>query len=53
MTFVLQAGDQFAVLGQNALTEDDMGMATPALAGDRLIIRTSARVYCIRNGEKG
>lgn len=53
VTFVLQAGDQFAVLGQNALTEDDMGMATPALAGDRLIIRTSARVYCIRNGEKG
>ena len=52
VTFVLKASDRFEVLNQNPLAEDDMGMATPAIAGDRLIIRTSARVYCIRNDSK-
>jgi outer membrane protein assembly factor BamB len=49
-TFVLRAGDKFEVLHRNPLREDDMGMATPAMAGRRLLIRTSARVYCIANG---
>lgn len=48
VTFVLPAGDTFSVLHSNPLAEDDMGMATPALAGDRLLIRTGARIYCIR-----
>jgi outer membrane protein assembly factor BamB len=48
VTFVMQAGDEFQILHQNALAEDDMCMATPAIAGDRLLIRTSARVYCIQ-----
>ncbi len=48
VTFVLQAGDKFELLHTNALAEDDMCMATPAIAGDRLLIRTSARLYCIR-----
>jgi outer membrane protein assembly factor BamB/dienelactone hydrolase len=47
VTFVLQAGDDFKVLHTNTLAEDDMCMATPALAGDRLLIRTAARLYCI------
>jgi hypothetical protein len=47
VTFVLQAGDEFKVLHTNTLAEDDMCMATPALAGDRLLIRTAARIYCI------
>ena len=47
VTFVLQAGDEFKVLHTNTLAEDDMCMATPALAGDRLLIRTAARLYCI------
>ncbi|MEX2168625.1 MAG: PQQ-binding-like beta-propeller repeat protein [Pirellulales bacterium] len=50
VTFVLKSGDEFEVLQTNALAEDDMCMATPAMAGDRLIIRTSARVYCIQSG---
>jgi len=29
------------------LWPDDMCMATPALAGDRLLIRTAARLYCL------
>jgi outer membrane protein assembly factor BamB len=46
--YVLRAGDQFELLHTNKLAEDDMCMATPALVGDRLLIRTAARVYCIR-----
>jgi hypothetical protein len=29
------------------LADDDMCMATPAVAGNRLLIRTAARLYCI------
>ena len=46
--YVLRAGDAFELLHTNQLTDDDMCMATPALAGDRLLIRTSARLYCVR-----
>lgn len=46
-TFVFAADDKMELLRTNRLAEDDMGMATPAIAGDRLLIRTSARVYCI------
>lgn len=45
--YVLRAGDNFELLHTNKLADDDMCMATPALAGDRLLIRTSARLYCI------
>lgn len=48
VTFVFKDADQFELLHSNSLAEDDMGMATPAVAGDRLLIRTSARIYCIR-----
>ena len=47
VTFVCDAGDDFRILHTNALAEDDMVMATPAIAGGRLLIRTAARVYCI------
>lgn len=48
ITFVLRAGDKFELLHTNALADDDMCMATPATVGDRLLIRTSERVYCVR-----
>jgi outer membrane protein assembly factor BamB len=47
--YVLRAGDKFELLHTNKLAEDDMCLATPALAGDRLLIRTAPRLYCIRN----
>lgn len=47
VTFVIRAGDTFEVVGENSLREDDMGMATPAFAGDSLLIRTAARLYCL------
>ena len=48
VTFVVRAGDKFELLHTNKLADDDMCMATPAMVGDRLLIRTSARIYCIR-----
>ena len=50
-TFVIKAGRDFELLHSNSLKEDDMGMATPAIVGDRVLIRTAARLYCIRNNE--
>ena len=47
-TYVMNAGDEYEVLHTNELAEDDMCMASPALVGDRMILRTSARVYSIR-----
>ena len=47
VAFVVRAGDRFELLHTNKLAEDDMCMATPALAGDRLLIRRAARIYCI------
>ncbi len=46
--FVLRDGDKFELLHTNRLADDDMCMATPALAGDRLLIRTAARIYCLK-----
>jgi outer membrane protein assembly factor BamB len=46
--YVLRSGDKFDLLHTNKLADDDMCMATPALAGNRLLIRTAARVYCIQ-----
>jgi outer membrane protein assembly factor BamB len=47
ITHVLRAGDTFEVLHSNALDENDMGMATPALTPERLLLRTSSRLYAI------
>jgi outer membrane protein assembly factor BamB len=47
VTFVFKPGSEFEILHSNALSEDDMGMATPVIVGDKLLVRTSARVYCV------
>jgi len=49
-TFVFQAGPQYKLIGTNSLNE--LCMATPALAGDSLLIRTAGKLYCIRQGAK-
>jgi len=46
-TFVIATGDQFQLLRVNEL--DDMAQASPALVGERLLIRTQHRLYSIRN----
>ncbi len=44
-TLVIKAGPKYAVLGKNSLNE--MCMATPAIAGGSLIIRTLTKLYRI------
>lgn len=48
-TFVIRAGRRFELLHRNVLADEDMLMATPAVAGDRLLIRTEGRVYCLQH----
>jgi outer membrane protein assembly factor BamB len=45
-TFVVAAGEEFKLLHVNDL--DDMTLASPALVGERLLIRTEHRLYSIR-----
>jgi outer membrane protein assembly factor BamB len=47
VTFTYKAGSELELLHTSPLGEDDMCMATPPIAGDRLLVRTAARVYCI------
>jgi hypothetical protein len=45
-TFVIATGEKFQLLHVNEL--DDMALASPALVGDRLLIRTEHHLYSIR-----
>ena len=45
-TYVIRAGREYEVLGVNSL--DEMAMASPAIVGDRLLIRTASKIYSIR-----
>ncbi|MBI2826408.1 MAG: PQQ-binding-like beta-propeller repeat protein [Planctomycetia bacterium] len=51
-TYVIKAGPEFEVLRVNSLAEDDMYLATPAIAGDRLLVRSDHRLYAIQKGAK-
>jgi outer membrane protein assembly factor BamB len=45
-TFVIAAGEQFRLLHVNEL--DEMAQASPAIVGERLLVRTETRLYSIR-----
>jgi len=48
-TTVLQAGPEFKVLAENPLgSGDEIFWATPAVADDALLIRSTAALYCIK-----
>jgi outer membrane protein assembly factor BamB len=47
-TFVVRAGKEFELLHVNPLGEDDMIMASPAIAGGRLLLRSSRGLYALR-----
>ena len=49
-TYVVTAGDQHHLERVNAL--DELCMATPAIAGDQLFIRTASRLYCLREKQE-
>jgi outer membrane protein assembly factor BamB len=51
VTFVIKAGSDFEILYTNPLADDDMGMATPLVVGDKLLIRTAPRIYCISSSD--
>ncbi|MFY7953945.1 MAG: serine/threonine protein kinase, partial [Armatimonadaceae bacterium] len=47
--FVVRAGDRYEL--ENVLrfgADEEMCMASPAMSGDRLVVRTSSRVLCLR-----
>jgi outer membrane protein assembly factor BamB len=45
-TYVVQAGPEYRLLGKNPL--DEMTLASPAVAGKTLLIRTMSHLYAIR-----
>ncbi len=50
VTFVIRAGREFELLGTNPLSDDTLCMATPAMAGRKLLIRTATSLYCLERG---
>ena len=46
-TFVVDTTDEFKLVRTNSL--DDFSMASPAIVGDRLLIRTQHKLWSIRN----
>jgi outer membrane protein assembly factor BamB len=48
-TYVIAAGEKFELQHTNSL--EDMALATPAIVGDRLLLRTEHRLYSIRRGK--
>ena len=45
VTYVVAAGDEFKVVGQNTL--DEVTLATPAIYQGSLLIRTASKLYRI------
>jgi outer membrane protein assembly factor BamB len=45
-TYVVEAGPQYKLLGKNIL--DEMTLASPAVAGMRLLIRTASHLYAFK-----
>ncbi len=45
LTYAVKAGPEFEVIAQNEL--DELCLSTPAVAGDRLLIRTASKLYCL------
>ena len=53
VTYVLKAGRDFKLIRANRLNpKEDMCMATPALVGGKLLIRTDARIYCFSKSKQ-
>ena len=48
-TYVFAAGPEFRLLHTNHLEGKELCMATPAVAGSKLLLRTGDALYCITN----
>ncbi|MEZ6077874.1 MAG: PQQ-binding-like beta-propeller repeat protein [Pirellulaceae bacterium] len=45
LTYVIKTGPEFELLGTNPL--DELCIATPSIAGNKLLIRTLTKLYCL------
>lgn len=50
LTYVVKAGPEFEILQVNPL--DELCAASPAIAGDKLLIRTASQLYCLVDGAR-
>lgn len=48
-TYVLKVGSKYELLETNSL--DELCIACPAVAGDKLLIRTASKIYCLTEPE--
>jgi outer membrane protein assembly factor BamB len=48
LTYVVKAGPEFEIVGTSDLSE--LCLSSPAVAGDRLLIRTASALYCLTEG---
>jgi outer membrane protein assembly factor BamB len=51
VTYVIQAGPEYKLLGRNSL--DEFTMASPAIHRDSLIVRTASTLYRIAETKRG
>jgi len=50
LTYVVKAGPKFEIVERNHL--DELCVASPAVVGDKLLIRTASKLYCLTKGAK-
>jgi outer membrane protein assembly factor BamB len=48
LTYVVKAGPQFEIVERNVL--DELSMSCPAISGNKLLIRTASKLYCLTQG---
>jgi len=48
---VIRDSDKLEILHTNRLADGELCMSTPSIAGDRLLIRSDKRLYCIRKAK--
>ncbi|NQT39613.1 MAG: PQQ-binding-like beta-propeller repeat protein [Planctomycetes bacterium] len=50
LTYVVKPGREFEIVETNDL--DELCLASPAIVGDKLLIRTASKLYCLTEGAK-
>lgn len=50
LTYVVKAGPEFEVVGTNEFEE--LCLASPAVVGDKVLVRTASRLYCLTKGAR-
>jgi hypothetical protein len=50
LTYVVKAGPEFEIVERNHL--DELCIASPAVVGEKLLIRTASKLYCLTEGAK-